>query len=176
MRSQRVLGSIGCCLVVFLCLAGCEATKSASGSGVSDLYYHRIRDWQKRIDREGWTVGRVNEVLGETLTFVTYRMEIDDHWDTPREFILRGFQGDCEDIAVFMMGTLKYLGYPHKVRVLAVRGTFSGHALLKVEMPDGQWGIYETTPHTLRRVNPARLHPLVEFDEKEIIHLSRQGS
>ncbi|MBN1105212.1 MAG: hypothetical protein JXL84_17495 [Deltaproteobacteria bacterium] len=156
-------------MLLFL-LSACQTPRGVSGNTTGDLYYQKIREWQNRIQREGWTVGRLDDVLGEALGFVIYRLEIDDHWDTPHEFIHRGFQGDCEDIAVFMMGTLRYLRYPHRVRVLAVQGVFTGHALLKVEMPDGLWRIYETSGPALRGVNPNRLRVLVEFDEREILY------
>jgi hypothetical protein len=156
----------------FLLLAvGCEGTRGVAPNAKGSLYFDKIRDWQKRINREGWSAARVEEVLGHTLSFVTYRMELDDHWDTPSEFIDRGFQGDCEDIAVFMMGTLKRVGYPHRVTVLALQGWFSGHAVLKVEMPDGTWRIYDTMPLSLRVVDSKGLKPLVEFDDKVIVWL-----
>jgi hypothetical protein len=166
-------------MVVFALLflaTGCESTRGVAPNAGGEIYFDKIRDWQKRINREGWSSERVEELLGHALRFVTYRMELDDHWDTPSEFIGRGFQGDCEDIAIFMMGTLKRVGYPHGVRVLAMQGWFSGHAVLKVELPDGTWRIYDTVTLSLRVLNPKRLKPLVEFDEKMIVRLfDRQG-
>ena len=70
-----------------------------------------------RIQREGWSEAQLDSILFQFRRFATYRMEIQDRWDTPKEFIQKGFPGDCEDIAVFMVGTLKRLGYPYPIRV-----------------------------------------------------------
>jgi hypothetical protein len=92
-------------------------------------------------------------------------MEIVDHWDTPKEFMRKGFSGDCEDITVFMMGTLKRLGYPHRVRVLIVEGLFEDHALLRLEMPEGGWKVYDVVPPDVPTPEWYQLRPVVEFDE-----------
>jgi len=95
-------------------------------------------------------------------------MEIQDHWDTPKEFIERGFSGDCEDITVFMMGTLKRLRYPHQIRILIVHELFEDHALLRVEMPEGGWKVYDVVPRQIPVREVSLLKPVVEFDEKNI--------
>ena len=98
----------------------------------------------------------MDDVISESLRIVKYRPdeEGEDHWDTPKEFIERGFQGDCEDIAVFMMATLKRLEYDGSVKILGVRTLMGDHTMLRVQMPDGQWKNYETIPV-----------PLIEFDQ-----------
>lgn len=127
-----------------------------------------IKDFQQRIAREGWSNEMVVELLVESQKLTRASLEIEDHWDTPQEFVAKNFEGDCEDIAIFMLATLRTLGYPHQARVLAAKTMFADHALLKVEMPDNSWQVFETT----RAINPkARLAytPIVEFDEKRII-------
>ncbi|MEE9544688.1 MAG: hypothetical protein V3V55_03705, partial [Rhodospirillales bacterium] len=141
------------------------------------LYYEQIRDWQKRIKEEGWADNLVDDVVNQIVKISKYRKEKEDHWDTPNEFIRRGFQGDCEDIAIFMMGTLKQLKYPYHIRILAVE-TLTGdhHAILKVEMPDRKWKIYEAVPIPLSEIDQLFYKPLVEFDEENIIYFERKGS
>lgn len=127
-----------------------------------------IKDFQKRIEKEGWTNRLVVEILTETQKLTRAVMEAEDHWDTPQEFVARNFEGDCEDIAIFMLATLRSLGYPHQARILAAKTMFVDHALLKVEMPNNTWQVFETT----QAIRPgARLAytPIVEFDEKRII-------
>lgn len=159
-------------LFTLVVCASCAGTTSpgAQRQSTEQPYYRQIREWQQRIEKEGWAENRVEQVLNWSLGFVTYEMEIDDHWATPKEFVRNGFRGDCEDIAIFLMGTLKRLNYPHRIRILAVTGVFENHALLKVEMPDGTWKIYDTYSD-----NPYSLHayyrPLVEFDEKNIFSI-----
>jgi transglutaminase-like putative cysteine protease len=133
-----------------------------------------IEDWQRRIQAEGWTRYIIDEIMEDCVSLTQYRLEIDDHWDTPREFFQRGLRGDCEDIAVFMLATLKNLDYPHQVRIAATR-TILGtehHALLKVEMPDRTWRLFETMPGQARRTDPSPDKVLFEFDEKNIFHLN----
>ena len=121
-----------------------------------------------RIRREGWSESQVHSILNQFRTLATYRMEIEDHWDTPKEFIQKGFTGDCEDITVFMLGALKRLGYPYAVRILIVRGLFEDHALLRVEMPEGGWKVYDVVPRSVPSREARLLKPIVEFDEKRI--------
>ncbi len=163
------------CLILLLgILMGCAAPQSTLDPGLAQRpYYRQIEEWQQRIRKEGWSRPQVDRVLEECIRFVEYRMELDDHWDTPREFMARGFQGDCEDIAIFLMGTLRRLQYPHGIRIVAVTGWFEGHALLKVEMPDGGWRLYDTAGDG----TPFRFHtgyrPVVEFDEQNIRYYDR---
>jgi len=149
-------------------VAGCGAARPEPNRGLDDPYGKKIRDWQERIRREGWTEGTVRGLMADCRGLVRYQLELKDHWSTPREFLANGLEGDCEDIAGFLMGTLKRLGYPHRVRILIARDLFNHHALLKVELPNGRWLIFETTPGGRLEVEPARLQPIVEFDEREI--------
>ncbi|MFC1868260.1 hypothetical protein ACFL0H_09025 [Thermodesulfobacteriota bacterium] len=109
-------------LVVFLA-PGCAAfhQPAAAPRQLNNQYYEQIRDWQNRVKKEGWGKTLVDDVIDQCIILAKYRMEKEDHWDTPKEFMEKGFQGDCEDIAVFMMATLKRVNYPYRVRVVAVK-------------------------------------------------------
>jgi hypothetical protein len=135
----------------------------------------QIREWQQRIQKEGWGEGQVSRILSDCIRLVEYRVEIDDHWDTPQEFIRRGFRGDCEDIAIFLMGTLRRLRYPHGIRIVAVTGLFEAHALLKVEMPDGTWRFYDTAASGSPFAFHTYYRPVVEFDEKTVFYYGKQS-
>ncbi len=114
--------------------------------------------------------------MNQCLKFAKYRTEKEDHWDTPKEFIQRGFQGDCEDIAVFIMATLKQLKYPYNIRIMTVKALTGDHAVLKVQMPNTKWKIYETVPVPLCQIDRLFYRPIVEFDEKNIIYFEQKGS
>jgi hypothetical protein len=152
----------------FLLATGCATTTNDSRSWVHPVYQEKIREWQTRIQREGWTEGQVHSLLLQFRQLATYRMEIDDHWDTPRDFMERGFSGDCKNIAVYEMGVLKQLGYPYGIRILIVHAMFEDHALLKVEMPGGGWKAYDVVPESVPVPKPALLKPVAEFDEKMV--------
>jgi len=150
-------------------MGGCATPSGTAQDRLNSQYGEKIRDWQRRIQREGWSENQVGRILVECRSLVTYRMEIRDHWDTPREFMARGFAGDCEDIVFFMMGTLRRLGYPRGVRVLVVPGLADDHALLKVEMPEGGWRLYDVASERVRAGEIRTARPIVEFDEKIVI-------
>lgn len=159
---------LGWALLLFIVTSGCAATGTGGRDWVQPVYREKIREWQMRIRREGWSESRVHAVLSQFRTLAAYRMEIVDHWDTPREFAEKGFSGDCEDIAVFMMGTLKRLGYPHRVHILIVQGLFEDHALLRVETATGVWRVYDVVPGSVPTPEASLLKPVVEFDEKGV--------
>jgi len=162
-------------LLFFILSSGCAATGAGTRAWVRPVYQEKIREWQVRIQREGWSESRVRAILSEFRTLIGYRMEIIDHWDTPKEFAEKGFLGDCEDMAVFMMATLKRLGYPLRIRVLIVEGFFEDHALLRVEMAQGAWRVYDVVPLSVPSPDPNLLKPIVEFDEHEVEWYPRQG-
>lgn len=186
-----------CLLLMMITFSGCAATGTMSSvTGPEEYipaqgpYYRQILAWQWRTDdaeyrklgskylgalrgkvgQGVWTREAVLAVLAESRRMTTYEMETEDRWATPLEFAERDFRGDCEDIAIFMMAALKGLGYPHEVRVLAVQTLFSGHALVKVEMPDKTWQVFETVqPLDDTAANTRLIYtPIVEFDEKII--------
>jgi len=97
-----------------------------------------------------------------------YRVEISDHWDTPREFMEKGFASDCKNIAAFEMGVLKRLGYPYQVRILIVHALFEDHAVLRVELPEGGWKVYDVVPQNVPTPEARLLRPVVEFDERSV--------
>jgi hypothetical protein len=155
-------------LLLFILTSGCAAAGTGSREWVRPVYREKIREWQMRIQREGWSESQVHAVLSQFRTLAAYRMEIIDHWDTPKEFAEKGYSGDCEDIAVFMMATLKRLGYPHGIRILIVQGLFEDHALLRVEMAEGGWKVYDVVPRGVPSPEESLLKPIVEFDEKGV--------
>jgi hypothetical protein len=155
---------------------GCTTTETADRGRIHPVYREMIQEWQMRIQKEGWSESQVHSILFQFRSLATYRMEIRDHWDTPKEFIRKGFSGDCEDITVFMMGTMKRLGYPHRVRILIVHGLFEDHALLRVEMPEGGWKIYDAVPRSVPSRQASLLKPVAEFDEKEMNWFATQAA
>lgn len=166
-RSVATRTRLFCCALLFLLLAsGCASTTDGGRAWVHPVYREKIRDWQTRIQREGWTEGKVHSILLQFRQLAVYRTEIDDHWDTPRDFMRRGFSGDCKNIAVYEMGVLREIGYPHGVKILIVHSIFDDHALLKVEMPEGGWRIYDVVPEAVPAPRPGLLRPVAEFDEK----------
>ena len=118
----------------------------------------------------------VDEILNQSRSLTHYEMDFGDDWQTPGSFIRSGFRGDCEDIAIFMMGTLKRLNYPYKVRVLVIEDLFADHAQLKVQMPDGCWRWYESTRRGSYSSCPHGWRPVVEFDENAIVYYAPAGS
>lgn len=150
-------------------LAGCSALYQPSPE-LNGFYYEQIKDWQKRVKKEGWSETLIDEVTIQIVELAKFRTESRDHWDTPKEFMQRGFQGDCEDIAVFMMATLKRLEYPFGVRVMLVETSMQDHSVLKVKMPNGKWKIYDTVPMPSGNAGRLIFKPIVEFDENNIIY------
>lgn len=155
---------------------GCAGFYQPAPERINGLYHDQIKDWQKRVQEQGWSRNIVDEVVHGCLKLVKYEPEDTDHWDTPQEFIQKGFRGDCEDIAVFFMATLRRLDYPHGVRILGVETLLGDHAVLKVEMPDGQWKMYETVPVPLCEFDQLFYRPIVEFDEKIIVYYKSTAS
>jgi len=153
------------CSVLFLALGSCATTENG---GHYPVYREKIQDWQTRIQREGWSENQVRSILRDFRSMATYRLEIGDHWDTPREFMAKGFASDCKNIAAFEMGVLKRLGYPHAVRILIVHALFEDHALLRIELPEGGWKVYDVVPEDVPTPEARLLKPIVEFDEKRV--------
>ncbi|MEW6668902.1 MAG: hypothetical protein AB1512_27145 [Thermodesulfobacteriota bacterium] len=166
MKKAILATSFLCILVV----AGCAGTYQAAPERIHGIYFDQIKEWQKRIQENGWSRQDLDDVVQGCLKYVKYEAETDDHWDTPQEFMNKGFRGDCEDIAVFMMATLRRLQYPRSVRILAVKTLMGDHAVLKVEMPDGSSKMYETVPVPLIEIDQLFYRPIVEFDENTIVY------
>lgn len=155
---------------------GCAPFHRPEPSPINGAYYEQIREWQMRIKQEGWSRSLLDSIVDGCLKVAKYRTEEVDHWDTPGEFIRKGYQGDCEDIAVFIMATLKNLRYNRDVRVLAVETPMGDHALLKVRMLDGTWKNYETAPVPIGQIDRLFHTPIVEFDENHIIYYQNTNS
>lgn len=177
-----------------IALSGCAGTGDISFNQDNHIspqqgaYYKAILSWQDRLNQKsfqnfdfpqlavlknsiaasGWTNDSVDTVIEDIRRLTCMTMETSDHWDTPKEFVDRNFQGDCEDIAIFLLAMLKKLEYPGQVRIFAVKSQFVDHAMLKVQMPDKTWKVYETVRKTEKGMQLA-YSPIVEFDEREII-------
>jgi predicted transglutaminase-like cysteine proteinase len=183
-------------LLSLLLLSGCGATTKGSVSTNRNdrisprqaVYYKAIVKWQDRLSEKsfqqfdcpqlqsmrtkiaakGWSNETVDEIIEEIRTLTSLTMETKDYWDTPKEFVAKNLQGDCEDIAIFLLAMLKKLDYPGQVRIFAVNAQFVEHAMLKVQMPDKSWKMFETVKKTERDVQFAYT-PIIEFDERNII-------
>ena len=155
-------------LLLFLFVWGCATSADDGREWVHPVYREKIKEWQMRIQREGWSESQVHSVLLQFRSLAAYRIEIRDHWDTPREFMEEGFSGDCKNIAIFEMGALKRLGYPYGIRILIVHALFEDHALLRVEMAEGGWKVYDVVPEGVPSPKPGLLKPVAEFDEKRV--------
>jgi predicted transglutaminase-like cysteine proteinase len=183
-------------LLSLLLLSGCGATAKGSVSANRNdrisprqaVYYKAIVKWQDRLSEKsfqqfdcpqlqsmqtkiaakGWSNETVDEIIEEIRTLTSLTMETKDYWDTPKEFVAKNLQGDCEDIAIFLLAMLKKLDYPGQVRIFAVNAQFVEHAMLKVQMPDKSWKMFETVKKTERDVQFAYT-PIIEFDERNII-------
>lgn len=181
-------------LFFLITISGCAATNNTSLnqedyiSPRQVVYYKAILKWQDRLGKksfqnfdfpqlvtmqnkiinDGWNNNSVEEIIEEIRKLTCLTMETKDHWDTPKEFVAKNFQGDCEDIAIFLLAMLKKLEYPGQVRIFAVKSQFVEHAMLKVQMPDNSWKIFETVKKTEPNMQFAYT-PIVEFDDSEII-------
>ncbi len=152
--------------ILYIC--ACSWATPATRDNQRSPYFEKIKQWQEQINKEGWSATMVDRILDESRGMTHYQMEFEDEWLTPEAFIRAGFNGDCEDIAIFMMGSLKRLAYPHTVRILVINDLFANHAQLKVQMPDGNWKWYESTRARSYRRRPGKWRPIVEFDEHAI--------
>ena len=155
-------------LLLFLFACGCATAPDDGREWVHPVYREKIKEWQMRIQQEGWSEKEVHAVLLQFRSLAAYRVEIRDHWDTPADFVRQRFSGDCKNIAVFEMGVLKQLGYPYGVRILIVHALFEDHALLRVEMPEGGWTAYDVVSKNVPIPKPELLKPVAEFDETRI--------
>lgn len=165
-------------VLVWLAIApvGCTAFyQPAPPERVNGLYEQQIRDWQLRVRKEGWSGQVLDGVVEGCLRLAKYKPERRDHWDTPGEFAEKGFQGDCEDIAVFILFTLKRLNYDRNVRILAVKTLMGDHAVVRVELPGGEWKTYETVPVPLGQFDRLFYRPIVEFDLSTVVYYEKAG-
>jgi hypothetical protein len=158
-------------LIVFflLTLIGCSPVYfQPENPGVD--YRWEIELWQKRIQKEGWNESLLDNIMSTCLLIARYEKDSDDdYWKTYQEFI-KDFSGDCEDITVFMYGTLKRLAYPKGIRLRIIRMPLGDHAVLMVELPNGRWKMFNSTPMPGDRFDIAVSRTLVEWDDKNIYY------
>ena len=99
-----------------------------------------------------WSSATLIEILDMCRKYIKYKRDVGDYFNTYCETLEKGY-GDCDDYGTFMMGTLKRLGYPWRVRLSIVYIECNGfHVVLKVERPDGCWMWYDTTGESLMKV------------------------
>ncbi len=158
------------CMLLF----GCSLARDPDV--VRRQYLEQIKDWQERVRREGWTRQLVDDVAKGTALLSSYRHEEEDHWATPNEFLEAGLRGDCEDIAAGIYGSFKRLAYPYGIRILGVEAAGGDHALVKVQLPSGEWQIYESVYPWNSLIDWIFYRPFVEFDAQHIAWAGRRKS
>ena len=156
-------------MILFFCIIFFGCSFGRDPDVVRRQYLEQIQDWQERVKREGWTRELIDEVARETALLASYRSESADHWSTPNEFLEAGLRGDCEDIAAGIYGSFKRLGYPHEVRLLGVSAVGGDHVLVKVQLPSGEWKMYESVYPWNSFVDWLFYRPFVEFDTEHIV-------
>ncbi len=152
------------------CLAGCSPVFFQSRDPGMD-YRWSIEQWQQRVRQEGWSKELVNDVVDSCLKIAKYEPEPTsrDHWKTYGEF-KKDFRGDCEDIATFMYGTLKRLDYPQALKLRIIRMPAGDHAVLMVQLPSGEWKMYNTIPLPGAFLDIALSRTVVEWDDQQIYY------
>ena len=156
-------------ICILLCV-GCSSTYLRPNSPGDD-YRWSIEIWQQKIQQEGWNEAMVDQVVTECLALTSYEAEPPkkDHWKTYREFLL-DFQGDCEDIATFVYGTLKRLDYPESIRMRILRMPTGDHVVVMVKLPRGRWKMYNSVPQFGDFIDLALARTVVEWDEHQIFY------
>lgn len=134
--------------ILALLLCGCVLFQPIDPG---ETYRQAIEHWQRRVAAEGWTDAAVDSVVIGCIWVAGYEFEPDpkvDHWKSYNELIRDGYRGDCEDIATFIYGTLRRLGYPAERTYIRAIRTLLGtdHAVVRVLLPSGRWQVYDTTP------------------------------
>lgn len=134
-------------------------------------YRWLIENWQQRVRKEGWSEPLVDNITRSCIQLSKFEPdpEDDDHWETYGEF-LEDYTGDCEDIAAFMYGTLKRLGYPGDVRIRIIRMPAGDHAVLMVKLPSGRWKMFNSVPMPGDIFDIALSRMLVEWDDENIYY------
>lgn len=159
-------------LIVIACLltCGCSSVYFQPVDPESD-YRWQIERWQECIKQEGWSESMVKDVVDGCLWVAKYEPDGEiDHWKTYKEFQYTEFIGDCEDISTFMFGTFKRLNYPNDFKMAVIRMPAGDHAVLKVEMPDGEWRIFNSLPMPGDFVDLVLARTVVEWDETHVFY------
>ena len=137
-------------LYIFMTGSGCAISPIIQPSNPYRTYFINLQQWAERVDKDGWSEDLVDDVVAGCIWVSAYNFgettATEDGHKTIQAFYRAGMQGQCYQYSLFMLQTLlDYLNYPYQVRILAVHALGGGHALLKVELPDGRWKTYETT-------------------------------
>ncbi len=156
--------------IFLFCLAGCSPVYFQPKDPGMD-YRLNIEQWQRRVRQEGWSKKLVGNVINSCLKISKYEPEPShqDHWKTYAEFQM-DFRGDCEDIATFMYGTLKRLEYPYALKLRIIRMPAGDHAVLMVQLPTGQWKMYNSIPMPGDFLDIALARTVVEWDDQQIYY------
>ena len=154
-------------IILMLFISGCSLVRNPQD--VKQQYLEQIKEWQQRQQKEGWTISLVDEIVREVRWRASYVPDAlgEDYWDTFREAYNKGFRGDCEDITVAIIGTLKHLGYPHNAMIRIVTTAMpADHAIAVIEMPNGEMREYDSVMSTALDVLFYR--KVTDFDELTI--------
>ena len=163
-------------MIVLYCLLLFGYSCARDPDVVRKQYMEQIKDWQERVKKEGWTRELIDDVARETALLASYRGEDEDHWDTPDEFFEAGLRGDCEDIAAGIYGSFKRLDYPYDVRILGVAAVGGDHALVKIQLPSGEWKVYESVYPWNSFIDWIFYRPFVEFNADHIAWAGKKRS
>ena len=146
-NSYLLIAALCWIAILAIVMQGCAFSHPYGSPG--SVYDEKFREWQERQQREGWTAGLVSDVISGCQYVGEYEAEkqdgVTDHWKTYGEFVKDNYTGDCEDFAFFEAGTLKRLGYPHRIWVLIVRMMLGDHVKIEIEMPDGSHEFFDGT-------------------------------
>jgi hypothetical protein len=139
----------------------------------------QIKNWEKKIKKDGWSIRLIHEIYWDSIHLADYDYDSSDinngdYWFTPKEFIENDFHGDCEDISVFIWSIFKKLKYPHQIRIRIVMGTIGGHALIMIELPNGEWKQFESVLLNIPGGEFIWYRGTCEFDEKNIYFIEEK--
>ena len=149
-KASAVLLTVALMLVILVVANSCAISPMIQPSNPYRTYFINLQKWSERVDKDGWSEDLVDDVVAGCIWVSAYNFgkttAVEDGHKTIRAFYENGMQGQCYQYSIFMLQTfLDYLNYPYQVRVLAVHAIGGDHAMLKVELPDGRWKVYETT-------------------------------
>lgn len=156
-------------VLVLTCAACSPAYFQPPQPGID--YRLQIETWQQKIRQKGWSEALVDEIMTTCVMLSKYEPDPKDQdvWMTYQEFT-ETFQGDCEDIATFMYGTLKRLDYPRDVRLRILRMPLGDHVVVMVQLPGGRWKMFNSVPIAGDIIDIAVSRTLVEWDDDKIYY------
>lgn len=136
-------------IIYIIVLSGCGG--GADSSPEASDYAARIADWQQRealldapAEKEG--LETVSEKRARYIVrgiVAAYKNQIEwvaddgaDHWRTSAEFVANDYNGDCEDISIFVYTQLRLTGlFPEddlSLRVLGIPDSDDTHVVVAV--------------------------------------------